>query len=150
LKLGFGLSNPHRFYEKFSGARQKTNVFQGNKNQALRHQNSIRRENYEGGHRGRRILEIDLGKVVMDSRISRNPALFFGLFAASAFNRALPGAILLYLVPILIAAGIFSGLMGFFTTRAWVGLVLNLLLAAIGCLLFLHIFSYCCAPPNLN
>jgi hypothetical protein len=75
---------------------------------------------------------------------------FFGLFAASAFNRALPGAILLYLVPILIAAGIFSGLMGFFTTRAWVGLVLNLLLAAIGCLLFLHIFSYCCAPPNLN
>jgi hypothetical protein len=75
---------------------------------------------------------------------------FLGLFAASAFNPAMPGAILLYIVPILIIAGLFSGFMGFFTTRSWVGLVLNLLLAAIGCLLFIYLFGYCCAPSNLN
>ena len=45
-------------------------------------------------------------------------------------------------------AGLFSGFMGLFTTRAWIGLVLNLLLAVFAASLFIYLFGYCCAAPK--
>jgi hypothetical protein len=75
---------------------------------------------------------------------------FLGLFAAPSVSSISLGTISFYIVPVLIFAGLFSGFLGLFTTRAWVGLVLNLLLAAIGFLIFIYFFGYCCAPPNLN
>jgi len=69
----------------------------------------------------------------------------FGLFAP-AYSRL--GAFMFYLAPVLIIAGLFSGFMGLFTTRAWIGLVLNLLLAVFAASLFIYLFGYCCAAPK--
>jgi hypothetical protein len=73
-----------------------------------------------------------------------------GLFAQPIMHSAGLDWFLIYLIPILIVAGLFCGFMGLFTTRAWVGLILNLLLAVIGCLFFVYLFVLCCAPPKLN
>jgi hypothetical protein len=54
-----------------------------------------------------------------------------------------------FVTPLLACIGTVCGIIGLFTTRAWVGLVLNLMLMP-ALMAFIWMFAYCCAPlPSL-
>jgi hypothetical protein len=48
----------------------------------------------------------------------------------------------------LVTLGLLSGVIGLFTRRAWLGLLLNLMIVAAGYGFYIYLFTACCIDPH--